>query len=91
MRSRKIGQHLEIDPRVCFGKMIFKGTRVPVSTVLAYLAKGETFERILAGWPELTREAIAEAVELAGVALLEKYPQQRPEGRRESIHPGRSA
>jgi uncharacterized protein (DUF433 family) len=89
MEPREIGQYLEINPRVCFGKLIFKGTRVPVSTVLTYIAKGETFERILQGWPQLTREAIAEAVELSKVALLEKYPQQRPEARREPAHPGR--
>jgi uncharacterized protein (DUF433 family) len=91
MEPREIGQYLEIHPGVCFGKLIFKGTRVPVSTILAYLAKGETFERILEGWPQLKREWIAEAVEMARVALLEKFPQQRPEKRRESVRRGRSA
>ena len=91
MEPREVGKHLVIDPRICFGKLTFKGTRIPVATVLSYLARGETFERVLQGWPELEREAVAEAVQLAAAALLEKYPQVRPETTHEPVHPGRSA
>lgn len=69
-----VGEHLVIDPQVCHGQMTFKGTRVPVETVLLYLAKGETFDELQAGWPRVSREAITVAVRLATVALLEKYP-----------------
>jgi uncharacterized protein (DUF433 family) len=88
MEPREVGKYLVIDPRLCFGKLTFKGTRIPVATVLAYLARGETVERVLEGWPELKREAVAEAVQLAAAALLEKYPQVRPETCHEPVHPG---
>jgi uncharacterized protein (DUF433 family) len=68
-----VGKHLVVHPGVCFGKLTFDGTRVPVETVLAYLAKGETFAELQAGWPRVTREALAEAVQLAAAALVERY------------------
>ena len=43
-RSREVPRRCR--PRVCHGQeLTFKGTRVPVRTVLVYLAKGETIER----------------------------------------------
>jgi len=57
--------------------MTFKNTRVPVDTVLAFLGKGYSVEQLLKNWPELTREAIEEAVYLASQALLASYPIPR--------------
>lgn len=68
----EVGKHMVVDPRVCFGQLIFKGTRVPVEAVLVPLVlKGRTIEEILAAWPELKREAIAEAIQLAAAAWPE--------------------
>jgi hypothetical protein len=30
-----VGEHLVVDPRVCHGEVTFRGTRVPVETILA--------------------------------------------------------
>jgi uncharacterized protein (DUF433 family) len=90
MGPLEVGQHLIVDPRVCHGKLTFKGTRVPVETILNRLARGRTIEDLLTNWPELTREAIAEAVKLACAALVERYAVQA-EAPREPVHPGRSA
>ncbi len=85
-----VGKHLIVHPGVCFGKMTFKGTRVPVETILYFLSTGRPLEEILKGWPELTKEGIAEAVQLAGAALVEKY-QARPRHDHEPVRAGRSA
>jgi uncharacterized protein (DUF433 family) len=69
----EVGQFLVVDPRVCHGQLTFKGTRLPVNTVLYWLGQGETVEEILADWPYLTRAAITEAVQLASRALIERY------------------
>jgi uncharacterized protein (DUF433 family) len=60
-----IGKHLVIDPRICFGKMTFKGTRVPVETILFSLSEGRSLEETHKWWPWLEREAIEEALRLA--------------------------
>jgi uncharacterized protein (DUF433 family) len=75
----EIGEYLVVDPRICHGQLTFKGTRVPVSTVLAYLAKGWTLEQVVASWPDVRREAVTEAIRLAAAALVEKATG-RPKG-----------
>ena len=49
---------ISIDPAVRFGKPCVRGTRIAVGDVLGYLAGGMSEERILADFPQLTREDI---------------------------------
>jgi uncharacterized protein (DUF433 family) len=65
MEPITVGPFLVVDPRVCHGKMTLKGTRVPVETVLSFLAQGETIEQVLQSWPEVKREAVEQAILLA--------------------------
>ena len=55
-------ERIEINPRVCNGKPVIRGTRIPVSVILEQIAEGEAWEAILAGYPELSREDIHSAV-----------------------------
>jgi len=70
-RPREIGKHLQIHPNMCFGRLTFKGTRMPVEVVLHYLAEGHNIEDVQAGWPGICREAVKEAVWLAAMALVD--------------------
>jgi uncharacterized protein (DUF433 family) len=54
-----------IDPAICHGKPCIKGTRILVSSILGQLAAGYDFDRIKAGYPELTDEHIRAALEYA--------------------------
>lgn len=49
------------DPQVCGGEPVFKGTRVPLRTVLASLAEGDTIEQILVDFPTLTADSEPQA------------------------------
>ncbi len=49
---------IEIDPRRCGGSPVVRGTRIPVVVILEQLAAGESWESLLEGYPELTREDI---------------------------------
>ena len=53
---------ISIDPNVCFGKPCIRGTRVWVALVLDLLASGETQERILEEYPQLSHEDILAAI-----------------------------
>jgi uncharacterized protein (DUF433 family) len=72
MKPTEIGKHLIVDPRVCHGKLTFKGTRVPVETILYFLSAGRSIQQLSVGWPEVTAEALQEAVELAAAALVKQ-------------------
>jgi len=68
-----VGKHIVIDPEIVHGTLTFKGTRVPVDTVLTYVAKGESVEQIVCHWPQLSPEAVREAIRLASEALHQRY------------------
>ena len=75
MNYREIGKYLVIDPEICHGQLTFKGTRVPVDTILALLAKGHSANQLLKSYPELNRAAMEEAIQLASDALRAQYQQ----------------
>ena len=52
-------------PDVLRGKPRVKGTRIPVSLILGYLADGNTIEKILKEFPDLTKEQIAACLDYA--------------------------
>jgi uncharacterized protein (DUF433 family) len=62
------------DPKVCGGQPVFKGTRVPLRTVLASLADGDTVEEILADFPSLRAEYVRAAVAFAAASAGEDLP-----------------
>lgn len=51
-----------IDPKICHGKPVIKGTRVLVSNILSALASGESFEDIIADYPNITNDDIYAAL-----------------------------
>jgi uncharacterized protein (DUF433 family) len=57
--------HITSTPDVLRGKPRIKGTRIPVSLILGYLAAGSTFDEILSEYPDLTREQIAACLNYA--------------------------
>ena len=60
---------IELDPKVCNGRPVIKGTRIPVSVILEQIAEGESIDSIFKGYPELTKEDIREALLYARASL----------------------
>ena len=56
---------IEMDPKICSGKPVIRGTRILVTSILSQLAAGESFEEIRHGFPGLTDEDIRAAIEYA--------------------------
>jgi uncharacterized protein (DUF433 family) len=76
-QPRLVGEHLAIDPRVCHGELTFRGTRVPAETILRYLADGYSLAYVRKSWPEVSVEAIQEAIRLASEELVLRYRNQK--------------
>ncbi len=53
---------IELDPRVCNGKAVIQGTRIPVSVILDQIASGESWDSIIRGYPEISKEDIQAAL-----------------------------
>ena len=60
---------IELNPKVCNGKPFIKGTRIPVSVILEQIAQGQSWDSLLAGYPELKKEDIQAAVLYARASL----------------------
>lgn len=52
-------------PDVLRGKPRIKGTRIPVSLILGYLASGNTAKEIIAEFPDLSENQIAACLDYA--------------------------
>lgn len=57
--------HIISTPEVLRGKPRIKGTRIPVSLILGYLAAGTTPEGIIGEFPGLTKEQISACLDYA--------------------------
>jgi uncharacterized protein (DUF433 family) len=64
-----VTERIELNPRVCNGKPVIRGTRIPVAVILEQIAEGEFWENLLAGYPELTREDIQAALLYARASI----------------------
>ena len=60
---------ITIDPDICHGKPAIRHLRYPVESMLEYLAAGDTFEDLLAEFPDLEREDLQACLEFAAQSL----------------------
>jgi uncharacterized protein (DUF433 family) len=59
------------NPEVMGGTPVFRGTRVPVQTLIEYLEAGETIDEFLEGFPSVTREQAIAFLDAAKDKLVE--------------------
>ncbi len=59
---------ISIDPTIHHGDPCIKGTRVPVSVIVGSFADGDSFEKILRSYPQLTEEDLRAALHFAAEA-----------------------
>ncbi|OHD56623.1 MAG: antitoxin [Spirochaetes bacterium GWF1_49_6] len=68
-------QRVVIDPNICHGKPVIKGTRVLISNLIADLASGLSIDEIIVNYPNVSREDIQAALSFAGeLTRFETYP-----------------
>ena len=49
---------IELNPEVCNGRPVVRGTRITVQTVLSYLTAGDSVDEVLRAHPTLSREDV---------------------------------
>lgn len=60
------------NPHILGGTPVFKGTRVPLQTLLDYLASGSTVQDFLKGFPTVSRKQVIGFLEEAKERFLAK-------------------
>ncbi len=67
-------KYILCDKDICGGQPVIAGTRVPLRTVLASLADGDTIQDILDDFPTLTENAVRAVIAFAATAAEEDQP-----------------
>jgi uncharacterized protein (DUF433 family) len=67
------GDRITVDPGICNGKPVVRGTRITVETILGYLSAGETNAEILKQYPGLTAVDITACLEFATRLVGHKF------------------
>ena len=65
-------ERIEVNPAICSGKPVIRGTRILVRNILGMVAGGYTLDRILETFPDLTREDVNAALEYAARVVDEE-------------------
>src|SRR5688572_17222586 len=60
-----VNKRIVVNPDVCSGKPVIRGTRIMVRNVLGIVAGGGTLANVLESYPELTPEDVSAALEYA--------------------------
>lgn len=77
-QQRPLQQVIERSGDILAGTPVFAGTRVPVQTLLDYVAAGDRLDDFLDDFPTVRREDAVKVLELAGEALLSKANEPAP-------------
>jgi len=73
-----ISNFITRNPATCRGEPVFRGTRVPLRTILASLADGDDEAEVLKSFPTLTHEHIRAAIAFAAAAAVDDMPYAEP-------------
>ncbi len=73
--SASLLSRITIDPEVCHGKPVIRGLRYPVESMLEYLAGGDSFEEVLAEFPDLEHDDLLACIQFATQSLKLKGRQ----------------
>jgi uncharacterized protein (DUF433 family) len=64
---------ITLDPAICNGRPVVKGTRITVQTVMEFLAAGDSVDDVLEEYPSLTREDVLACMEWAWRLMATHY------------------
>jgi uncharacterized protein (DUF433 family) len=53
-----MNEKIVVDPAICNGRPVIKGTRITVQTILEFLGAGDSIEDVLDEYPSLSREDV---------------------------------
>jgi uncharacterized protein (DUF433 family) len=56
---------IEVNPVICAGKPVIRGTRIMVRNILGMVAGGYTVQKILESYPDLTQPDVEAALKYA--------------------------
>jgi uncharacterized protein (DUF433 family) len=72
MNRKELLKRIIVDPNICFGKPVIRGTRIWVALIVENLAEGLTEDELLQEYPGLERDDIRAALAYAAEISRER-------------------
>ena len=69
-----LNDHISIDPDKLNGKPCIKGTRIPISTILANLEEGLSISEIIEEFDLVTEDDVKAIIKYARLVISEELP-----------------
>ena len=66
---RDVYSRIEINPKICNGKPVIKGTRIPITVILEQVAECQSWDTVLSDYPELEKQDIQAALVYARLSI----------------------
>ena len=60
-----MSERITVQPDICNGRPVIRGTRITAQTVLEFLAAGDSIEDVLEEYPSLTRADVQACLDYA--------------------------
>lgn len=72
MTREELLKRIVVDPNICFGKPVIRGTRIWVALIVENLAEGVSEEELLEAYPQLKPEDLRAALAYAAEVTRER-------------------
>jgi uncharacterized protein (DUF433 family) len=70
-QKRRLDEVIWVNPQRMSGAPCFRGTRVPVQSLIDFLEGGETIDQFLQLYPSITRQQVLTVLDFANDQILE--------------------
>ena len=68
-----MNKKISIISDVCNGKPVIAGTRIPVQTILEFLAAGDSIQDVLEEYPTLSKDDVCSCIRYASQLMANHY------------------
>ena len=68
-----MSERITVNPDICNGRPVIRGTRITAQTVLEFLAAGDSVEDVLEEYPMLKREDVQACLNFASKLMSNHY------------------
>ena len=64
-----MNDRIVIDPKICNGRPVIRGTRITAQTILEFLGAGDSIDDVLRDYPSLAREDVLACIQYAATLM----------------------
>lgn len=68
-----MNDRIVIDPEICNGRPVVRGTRITVQTVLEFIGAGDSITDLLEEYPSLTREDVLACLQFSSRLMSHQF------------------